>query len=67
MEDSHTASGIRLLREFDIGFKTSFDFLDFIPGTQVFKQWLNHWYNTLPKEEKCLFPGYLLASVGVKD
>lgn len=64
LQDEFARSGIQLLRETDIGFINSLDFLDLIPQAQELKKWIYEWYAELPDEEKGLFPGYLLVSVG---
>lgn len=51
--------------ETDIGFVQSLDFLDFIPGAEVVKQWAAAWYETLDENErKEASPGYLLLTAG---
>ncbi|GAX91608.1 class I SAM-dependent methyltransferase [Effusibacillus lacus] len=64
LKHEFAASGITLLEEFDDGFVNSLDFLDFIPGSQPVKRWIQQWYEKLTKEEQSIFPGYLLVSAG---
>jgi len=67
LKDEFAYSGIKLLKETDIGFVNGLDFLDFIPGSQSMKNWISTWYEGLSEEERRLFPGYLLVSVGMVE
>lgn len=56
-------AGLRLLREYHIGFLDALEFMAFIPESQRLKEIMEFFYNQCPKEEQGLFPGYLLVSV----
>lgn len=64
LHDEFAASDIEWVSEYNIGFKESLPFLDFISGTGQLKEWISEWYDTLDKQDQALFPGYLLVSVG---
>jgi len=58
-----TKAGLKLLREYSIGFINALDFLNFVPGGQYVRQAMIDFYRHLSEEEKEKFPGYLLVSV----
>ncbi|MDF2721262.1 MAG: Methyltransferase type 11 [Paenibacillus sp.] len=64
LQQQFADSGIGQLEETNVGFGDGLAFLDFIPGMQSLKLWMNTWYSQLPESEKTLFAGYLLASRG---
>lgn len=65
LREAFRQAEIEVELETDIGFVQSLDFLDFIPGAEVVKQWAASWYKTLEeKERKEAFPGYLLLTAG---
>ncbi|OXM85346.1 hypothetical protein CF651_15750 [Paenibacillus rigui] len=65
LQEEFRLAGLEVELETNIGFVQSLDFLDFIPGSQMLKQWAVQWYDALDAEEKArLFPGYLLLTAG---
>ncbi|MEC0371481.1 class I SAM-dependent methyltransferase [Paenibacillus chibensis] len=67
LKDPFTAAGLRLIDERGIGFLQSLEFLDFMPGLGLWKEWLRGWYDELDTDEQRHFPGYLLLAHGRKS
>ncbi|MFZ5942982.1 MAG: class I SAM-dependent methyltransferase [Bacillota bacterium] len=56
-------AGLKVLREYSIGFINGLDFLVFVPGGQYLQYEMKSFYQRLSTEEQKLFPGYLIVSV----
>jgi len=66
MERQFKDAGLIISREYSIGFLDSLEHLAAIKGTEFLVAVLREFYHHLSPEEKNLFEGYLVCSVGIK-
>lgn len=59
-------AGLKMQREYSVGFLESLKHLEAIEGTQILSALFRAFHDNLPKEEKNLFEGYLVCSIGTK-